>query len=115
MEAKTLQALKESIAHWERMRDGKQYPGEAPDAIHCALCKLYYGDPEEPSCVGCPIFEKTGLVDCNGTPFRSARKWWYTRNKPKDFDESEFKKAAQAMIDYLKSLLPTTEQEGCGE
>lgn len=110
MEAKTLQALKESIAHWERMRDGDAYGGEEPTDLHCALCQLFNNENTSDvyRCEDCPIYEDTGRKFCSGTPYIKAQRLWAT-------DNPKFPKEAQKMIDYLKSLLPTTEQEGCGE
>lgn len=113
MDEKTLNALKESIAHWERMRDGKRVETRNRYAVDgdlesigpddCALCNLFY----KAGCFECPIMEDTGESQCsNCAPYLYA-----THVLDRDFlhDSPEFKRAAQEMIDYLKSLLPEGE------
>jgi hypothetical protein len=102
MDAKTLEALKGSIAHWERVRDGVE-PSEG--ALNCDLCKAF------PRCDdGCPVAAKTGRIDCQNTPY------WNFCHAAEHTEEGESyqmwarsdtaKAAAQAELDFLRSLLP---------
>ena len=61
MDAKTLTALEESIAHWERIRDGKEaelgtancahmdLPGRCPGPERCPMQEREDADEEEES------------------------------------------------------------------
>ena len=107
MQPETLTALKESIAHWERMESGTSSDLEAPNGDHCALCHKFCalyeeGDDEREDCVGCPIKEHTNESGCNGTPFYDARDAWHAYGE----SSPEFKAAARIQIAFLKSLLP---------
>lgn len=99
MNDKTLQALRASIAHWERMRDGTT--NEEPVSDECALCQRF-----KPNCVNletdelCPVFNATLHRGCHGTPFNDAYDAFYWH------DRERWKRAAQREIDFLKSLLP---------
>jgi hypothetical protein len=76
MNPDTLKALKDSIAHWERIVAGKE---ESAGSDNCALCQHFPGlGPSE--CVResdsgeielCPVASKTGYVDCSGSPYYS--------------------------------------------
>lgn len=107
MDPETLEALKESIQHWERMRDGKQLQYEVPTADCCPLCDLYSPiDADDcDRCIGCPVFFKTMRKSCYGSPYYEAYHAWEWR-----FERPEsWKPAAQSEIDFLKSLLPKDE------
>jgi hypothetical protein len=89
MNKTTLQALKESIKHWERLCLGHDEPLGTKG---CALCKKFW---DFHSCDGCPVQARTGLPYCNGTPYESA---W----RAKELRDKRFKKE----LEFLKSLLP---------
>lgn len=93
--------LKESIAHWTRMRTDHTI-SETPFGTDCPLCSRYckssYG-----KCEGCPVEEATGQANCAGTPWRVASNAWFHALRRND---SAWRKAAQAEIDFLRSLLP---------
>ena len=100
----TAQALKQSIAHWQRMlklsvediRNNK----EEPLAPNCALCSLYIdGD-----CEGCPVKNKTGYVLCRKTPYKEAADLYYAIYKCTSRALKTFHKAVQKEIDFLGSL-----------
>lgn len=80
-----IQALKDSIKHWENLRDGNDY---RVGPKHCALCTVFSKDV----CIGCPIHYKTGEGGCVGTPYYD-----YTKNPT---DEN-----AQKEVDFLKDIL----------
>ena len=111
MGPKTLQALKESIAHWERAVADKNEP---VGVFHCALCRMFnpqsgsdnnWGTSdilEEDRCIGCPVYEHTERQCCANTPWESIEDELDCCN-----DGSEaFRAAAQVELDFLRSLLP---------
>lgn len=100
MNAETKKALEESIAHWERMRDDPNR-GEQPIAEECPLCELYI--PWD--CHDCPVAEATGLAYCSYTPYYEAAALFY-KLKKSEIQIEQWHQAAQAEIDFLKSLLP---------
>lgn len=118
-------ALRESIAHWERMRDDPLGCEDKTGATQCALCKLYLfepgGDffrrPSEKQCEGCPIRKATGLQWCNGTPYEEAAEaFWKMRAlvedgycDPDELDTRPFAEKAQAMIEFMEGLLERLE------
>jgi len=85
MDAKTLEALKGSIAKWETVRETLKQEG----VTDCPLCQLFYNN----GCKGCPVSKKTRQINCCGTPF-------------KEFYKDPSVARAQAELDFLKSLLP---------
>lgn len=97
MDKKTLEA---SITEWERKRIA-QYPGGV-NSNYCPLCDLYGND----GCLGCPIYD-AGFEGCKDTPWFMTRiklsNWGLEPNNPTFYQE--WKDAAQAEIDFLKSLL----------
>lgn len=101
----TLAALQDSIAHWERMRDDRAETPEQPIAPDCALCRLFYTSRPSPTCCyGCPVYTTTSQQFCRGTPYAEAERAY------DDPNEFAWKEAAQAEIDFLKSLLPEPAQ-----
>lgn len=116
MDAKTLKALKASIAKWEMNATTARTScasnsyimvGEfSEDGVigmgdeGCPLCGLFF----KKSCRGCPISQKTKQIGCNGTPFRDVDDL-----APVDgvFIASEALVAAcEAEVAFLRSLLP---------
>lgn len=93
----TINAVKDSISHWEQMRDERNC-GEVPDASFCALCDLFNND-----CRQCPVMIVTGETDCVDTPFYEARIAF------EEGSDEVWREAAQKEIDFLKSLLPEEE------
>ena len=47
---------------WEAIVAGE---GTDRGSFNCALCRRFWFK----SCFGCPVFEKTGLRSCGGTPY----------------------------------------------
>jgi hypothetical protein len=92
MNAKTLKALKGSIAKWEGIVAGTT---EDEGNLNCPLCTLFYRG----GCFGCPVMEKTGLDSCNGTPYLE-----YADGD--DLGKDTLLGLAQDELDFLKSLLP---------
>lgn len=91
MDERTLAALKGSIEKWEKIVAGTGLD-KGPD--NCPLCQLFYQD----DCRGCPVYDFTGQIWCRGSPNE-----WYSQTE--DGSAAE-KSAAQAELDFLRSLLP---------
>lgn len=110
MDAKTLEALKGSIAKWEKIVAGN---GGDEGEDNCPLCKVFLVG-QKTICIGCPVFASTGAHGCLGSPYEN----WVTLNCEYDSDDGdpwfadtpELIAAAQAELDFLKSLLPEGER-----
>ena len=102
MSKRALKALRGSILHWIRMRDGEQREGEIPDDQNCPLCRLYNHSLSIGCCESCPIFQKTGEPYCHGTPYHQALGDW-------EENGVVCEAYAQEEIDFLCSLLPEGE------
>lgn len=110
MDEKTLTALRASIEKW------RSYAGEKPQEeisltiSSCPLCVLFR--LKRPYCCGCPVFEKTEKVGCEGTPFVAAEdafdEWTFARLEEREMQsyEETFRAAAKAEANFLESLLP---------
>jgi len=103
MNAQTLEALKASIAKWERNAEAKTPAEYRTGESDCPLCALFiYPD----RCEGCPVFEKTGERFCKGTPYidaSSARTWWGFGD---GIAADRAHAAARDEVAFLKSLQP---------
>jgi len=103
------QALKDSIAHWERLLelyDNQDISGikkEGWDGDSCALCTLYF-NPHDDSCVECPVKKQSGKDLCIGTPWYKASSELYDSILGRTFTK-DGGIAIQAEIDYLRKLL----------
>jgi hypothetical protein len=113
MNPETLEALKLSIAHWERLANRKRQPNESVSVGDCALCGLFnlhrtmIDPPQMERCNGCPVFAHTGEQFCKGTPFILAEQISEQVDKyDEPMDTGSFQFAAQDEVDFLKSLLP---------
>jgi hypothetical protein len=103
MDAKTLEALKASIAKWERNAEAADVFEFKISEKDCPLCAMFKIWPDE--CDGCPVFEKTGAKFCRETPYISAataRRDWRYGDGPADRAHA----AARDEVAFLKSLLP---------
>lgn len=115
MNAKTLEALKASIAKWEAnaetartsFSDGskvKRGPHAQPGVIgvgpdDCPLCEMFVDD----ACEGCPVFEETGEIYCESTPYVTV--FHQTAFVPRRADGS-LVTACEAEVAFLRTLLP---------
>ncbi len=101
MDSKTFQALKASIEKWERNARVERREDVLIDADDCPLCQLFFSV----GCVGCPVAEAVYDTHCNNTPFQAAVKVWFTWDYG-TATAADFRAAAQAEVEFLKSLLP---------
>ena len=93
MDKRTEEALEKSIKHWQE-NVNEDFASVSAECSDCALCDLFWKN----ECVGCPVFLKTGLEYCDGTPFFEA---WKSLD---DGKEKEFREAAAKEVEFLKSL-----------
>lgn len=100
MDSKTLDALTDSITHWEKLL--ADTPNEEPWAKQCPLCQLFRGD-EKNLCNGCPIQAETKESDCGGSPYLVARNAWLQRNHS-DRLMRVWKEEGKKMLKFLQSL-----------
>lgn len=112
MKPETLKALRESIAHWRRMRDTVDWD-ETPRGCDCPLCERFCAN--EPHCElageKCPVYEKTGKGGCFATPWAEANSAYSQRLAyPEDW-----KYAADKMIKFLESLVPVENETSPAE
>jgi hypothetical protein len=105
MDAKTLEALKASIAKWERNAEAKTPAEYRTQDIDCPLCGLFIFPG---SCLNCPVYERTGQQFCRGTPYRSAAAARYDWGAHPHVDKCRdtAHAAARDEVAFLKSLLP---------
>lgn len=97
---KAVVALKKSIAHWERMAAG--IGKDTPTAYECACCVAF----DDADCDGCPISERTGEPDCNGTPFYEAQDAFWSRAYNLSYSQADL----DAEVEYLKETLRMVEE-----
>lgn len=103
MDKETLEALKGSIAHWERVvADPKK---TRVGASECPLCEMFnlFTQTAKTACAGCPVRAKSKRAWCRGTPFIE-----FTAVPP----NRRTKRAAKAELSFLRSLLPTEDTQG---
>jgi hypothetical protein len=104
MKPETLAALKESIAHWERMANGNPNK-ETPQSNECALCQRFSIGCRT-SGEKCPVFLFSGFRSCINTPWRGASDARFSGG----LTSKEFCDAAKKELKFLKSLLPKEEK-----
>lgn len=118
MNPETLDALKASIRHWDENARAKTPDDAGIFGPSCALCTMFVAPrAADDGCTGCPVFEKTGLRGCSGTPHRLAANaywdWQLARGGRADFHA-----AARVEAAFLRSLLPegeTVEEPGAAD
>lgn len=104
MDERTLEALRGSIAKWEGIVAGTV---RNEGSSNCPLCQLYIND----NCKGCPVFREARIGACRDTPFEVyiVEAVVNGRRSPSAL------KAAQAEVDFLRSLLPVVDHQSDGE
>ena len=103
MDAKTLEALKASIAKWERNAEADRATSYRTSPSDCPLCDLFFRE----ECQGCPVSERTGRSKCDGTPYDDAHRakvrwYWGVFSEAEQYAHA----AARDEVAFLKSLLP---------
>lgn len=93
-----LEALDLSIGHWQRLASGTSYSSEAPYSFDCALCHMFVDG--EGSCANCPIMRKTGVPDCEDTPWAAAARAYEQEGK----GSRRFRDAAATMHQFLLDI-----------
>lgn len=101
-----LQALRDSIEHWKRIRDDPRCT-EKPNSHYCACCNMCREWYEIIECEsGCPIMEFTGVASCEETPYQQAWEAWLL----KEYYPTKWKDAAQEEINFLEKCYDYTAQ-----
>lgn len=110
MDDKTLEALKGSITKWENIVAGT---GVDHSVDNCPLCLMFHpdftdGDTDDNPCDGCPVKVATGYGYCENSLYE---KWLDVTDDiwPRKASTPEAIQAAQAELDFLRSLLPKEE------
>ena len=115
MTPETLEALKASIAKWERNAEATTPNDYHIGTTSCALCRLYHprhGGHRD--CAGCPVAIHTGFSGCSGTPYDKAMGaflHWDT-DEASAAKRGTALKLANAEVAFLKSLLPASPATG---
>ena len=106
MNPETLTALKASIQHWEELSNIASLDDANIGPLSCDLCGLFNTSFQNvnATCIGCPVFEHTGLRTCSQTP------WWNVYYSLVGGDLPNFLIDAKKELTFLRSLLPTDGQ-----
>lgn len=113
MDKRTLTALEGSIAKWEAIVAGTEVDRGVDN---CPLCREFshIDDPDTGDmCCGCPVSDRTGQSDCCETPyidFANLLPWKKSGGGRDKATTPEQIAAAQAEVDFLKSLLPLPQE-----
>jgi hypothetical protein len=108
MDATTLKALRQSIAHWKRLATGKRKDDEGIYIEDCALCNKFFKNVDCASdCLGCPVRNETGFSHCTGTPWKRVRESLYRDG----ILSGKFRAEAREMLSFLQSLLPKNKKK----
>jgi len=104
------EALEASILLWQENVKAETWGEVRMWFDDCALCKMF----EHFNCGGCPVYLRTGLEYCEGSPYLSAytalREWRCINPNDKPAwlaARDAFHKAAQDEVDFLISLRET--------
>ena len=101
MNAKTLKALKGSIAKWQAVVAGK---GADEGGNNCPLCQMFFvGVPISERCIGCPVAKRAKTIGCYKTPWQE---WAAHQDETGYARTQKQKRLARAELRFLKSLLP---------
>lgn len=97
MDKATLTALQGSIAKWEGIVAGTMTDERDEN---CPLCHVF----KQNHCIGCPVRARSGRINCNDTPYVGC----ILAEDEYGGESEEYRKAAQAELDFLRSLLPAS-------
>ena len=108
MDKRMLEALQASITKWEENTEITFIEEAKIWEDTCPLCEISSqrttGEMESP-CEACPVYERTGQVDCEGSPWYNTLLYWRAVENGIRF-LSDFHSAAQKEVEFLKFLLP---------
>lgn len=121
MDEPTLIALRGSIAKWEAIVAGT---GGDEGYRNCPLCEAFMNEVDEAPdegtgdrlcCSGCPVRAAVGASECECTPYTAwARAVPFDgplSHRTRRATTAEHFKLAQAELEFLRSLLPSNQQE----
>lgn len=120
MNPETLTALKASIKHWEENVSIPNITEAHFGSSYCALCQRFINNAAG-TCTtedgeSCPVSIKANAIGCVNTPWRdvtiASQAYIYAKNKNSDiieYHEKNYRLCAQRELDFLRSLLPTTD------
>lgn len=111
MDEKTLEALKASIRHWEENVAAETVDKASTFAEDCELCEEFQLTAMG-GCPDCPVMIATGFPFCRQTPYwKAVASYDFWGCDPHNAESRDaFRKAAQAELDFLRSLLPPGEE-----
>lgn len=95
----TLVALQLSIQKWEGIVAGTEVDRGADN---CALCAAF----THPYCRGCPVRKAVANWGCEDTPYEEWNRLTRSQGHVRKAETDAQRAAAQAELDFLKSLLP---------
>lgn len=98
MDARTLKALKGSIAKWRRIVAGR---GRDNGPDNCPLCKVFNRPGN--ACGGCPVAMKTRRPWCFNSPYDD---WEVIASYGQRADTPKLQRIAKRELKFLISLLP---------
>ena len=109
MNQQALTALRGSIAHWENNLAAKSPAEVSTRWRDCPLCVSFIERDEDwgSGCRSCPVYAFTGEQYCHETPFEAAENALENWSEDMPGSEADWQAAAQAELDFLKSLLPS--------
>lgn len=103
MTPKMREAILASIEHWKENLAVGMFEAKI-QGEHCPLCNATRPRPgADVMCGKCPVAERTGQADCQGSPWEGV---FFARHNE---NEHEFNRYAQREIEFLQSLLPESE------
>lgn len=99
-----IEALRQSIKHWEKNVGAEKVGLASVDGSSCALCDAYRATFD---CFGCPVAQETGDHFCSGSPYDKASDAWdrWFAYPADDEVRANFRVAAQQELDFLRGLL----------
>jgi len=103
-----IRLLKESIAHWERMRDQDEPDAdEQPVSDHCSLCEEYLDQEVSGTapCSMCPISAHVSSNLCRHTPLNVAGPSHLAWSALGITMRPQWRYKAQEEIDFLNRVL----------
>lgn len=96
---RTVLAIKRGIQKWQAIVQGRKADS---GTIDCALCEEFL----KHSCVGCPVYERTGKAGCADAPYETEWAPLIAQGGSRFADTPEKVKAANAVLKFLYECLP---------